>query len=154
MLTSESRLRDFPSLSGIAYLNTAAESIPPQCVGAALSTYWADKCKGMRGRDAHFATVEACREISAALLGLQPAEVAFCSCSSEAYNLLASALDLRAADEVIVTDLDFPAGATPWLRAAAPAAPPRSPTPTTVQVLPRRMVVKCPIHASCRCCVA
>jgi selenocysteine lyase/cysteine desulfurase len=31
--------------------------------------------------------------------------------------LLASALNLDANDEVIVTDLDFPAGATPWLRA-------------------------------------
>jgi selenocysteine lyase/cysteine desulfurase len=44
--------------------------------------------------------------------------VSFCSCSSEAYNLLASALNLTADDEVVVTDLDFPAGATPWLRAA------------------------------------
>jgi len=44
--------------------------------------------------------------------------VSFCSCSSEAYNLLASALQLGKEDEVVVTDLDFPAGVTPWLRAA------------------------------------
>jgi selenocysteine lyase/cysteine desulfurase len=48
--------------------------------------------------------------------------VSFCSCSSEAYNLLASALNLGAGDEVVVTDLDFPAGATPWLRAVNPPA--------------------------------
>ncbi len=117
MLTDTSRRRDFPSLSEMTYLNTAAESIPPQCVGAALQRYYADKIRGMNGREQHFAELEACREVSARLLQLAPAEVAFCSCSSEAYNLLASALALGAAEEVVVTDLDFPAGATPWLRA-------------------------------------
>lgn len=120
MLTDSTRLRDFPSLSGIAYLNTAAESIPPLAVKEALESYWADKARGMRGREGHFAAVEACREISAKMLGLSTQEVSFCSCSSEAYNLLASALNLGAGDEVVVTDLDFPAGATPWLRAVNP----------------------------------
>ena len=118
MLTDSTRRQDFPSLSGITYLNTAAESIPPRCVGAAIETYWQDKLRGMKGRDGHFAAVEACREVSARLLGLSTAEVSFCSCSSEAYNLLASALQLGATDEVVVSNLDFPAGVTPWLRAA------------------------------------
>jgi selenocysteine lyase/cysteine desulfurase len=118
MLTPSSRREDFPALAGIAYLNTAAESVPPRCVGEAIHNYWEDKLRGMKGRDGHFAEVQACREVSARMLGLQPEEVSFCSCSSEAYNLLASALHLGAGDEVVVTDLDFPAGATPWLRAA------------------------------------
>lgn len=118
MLTESTRLRDFPSLAGKAYLNTAAESIPPVCVGEAIHAYWQDKLLGMKGRDGHFARVEACREISARMIGLKMEEVSFCSCSSEAYNLLATALGLGARDEVVVTDLDFPAGATPWLRAA------------------------------------
>ncbi|MFN9954036.1 MAG: aminotransferase class V-fold PLP-dependent enzyme, partial [bacterium] len=111
-------LTDFPSLSGIHYLNTAAESIPPTCVNEAVAEYMTHKGLGMRGRDFHFPRVEACREITAKHLGLSTEEVSFCSCSSEAYNLLASALQLKASDEVIVTDLDFPAGATPWLTAA------------------------------------
>ena len=117
MLTESTRLRDFPALSGMTYLNTAAESIPPLCTGEAIQTYWRDKLRGMKGRDGHFAQVEACREVSARLLGLQASEVSFCSCSSEAYNLLASALQLKADDEVVISDLDFPAGVTPWLRA-------------------------------------
>lgn len=104
----------------MAYLNTAAESIPPRCTGEAIEAYWRDKLRGMKGRDAHFSQVEACREVSARMVGLQTAEVSFCSCSSEAYNLLASALQLGGGDEVVVTDLDFPAGVTPWLRAATP----------------------------------
>lgn len=122
MLTSQDRTRDFPALAGMTYLNTAAESIPPRCVGEAIHAYWEDKLRGMKGRDAHFAQVEACREISARMLGLSTSEVSFCSCSSEAYNLLASALQLQAEDEVVVTDLDFPAGTTPWLRAPHPPA--------------------------------
>ncbi len=118
MLNDTTRQQDFPGLAGITYLNTAAESIPPRCTGEAIKNYWQDKLRGMKGRDGHFAQVEACREVSARMLGLQTAEVSFCSCSSEAYNLLASALQLRASDEVVVSDLDFPAGVTPWLRAA------------------------------------
>jgi selenocysteine lyase/cysteine desulfurase len=108
---------DFPFLESNSYLNTAAESLPPPSVRAALEEYGHHKSLGMRGRDFHFGRLEACREAAAGLLGLAPSEVAFCSCSSEAYNLLASALDLRpeAGDEVVVSDLDFPAGATPWL---------------------------------------
>lgn len=120
MLTESTRLHDFPTLSGITYLNTAAESIPPRCTGEAIEDYWRDKLRGMKGRDGHFAAVEACREVSARMLGLRTTEVSFCSCSSEAYNLLASALQLGLRDEVVVTDLDFPAGVTPWLRAVNP----------------------------------
>ncbi|MBI1842175.1 MAG: aminotransferase class V-fold PLP-dependent enzyme [Verrucomicrobia bacterium] len=116
MLTHDRRRQDFPGLESMTYLNTAAESVPPRCVGHAIQQYWEDKQRGMRGRDAHFAQLDACREITARLLALVADEVSFCSCSSEAYNLLASALNLEAGDEVVVTDLDFPAGATPWLR--------------------------------------
>jgi len=120
MLTDASRIQDFPALAGMTYLNSAAESIPPLCTGRAIEAYWQDKLLGMKGRDGHFAQVEACREISAKMLGLQLSEVSFCSCSSEAYNLLATALQLGVKDEVVVTDLDFPAGVSPWLRAANP----------------------------------
>ncbi len=118
MLTPESRLADFPVLGEMTYLNTAAESLPPPAVREALSTYLDHTAMGMRGRDFHFAELDACRRRAAGLLGRQPHEVAFCSCSSEAYNLLASALDLQAGDEAVITDLDFPSGATPWLAAS------------------------------------
>jgi cysteine desulfurase/selenocysteine lyase len=120
MLTDETRQRDFPALAEMTYLNTAAESIPPVSVHEALAQYARDKGLGMRGRVPHNKTMEACREVAARMVGLQTEEVSFCSCSSEAYNLLANALNLRKGDEVVITDLDFPAGATPWLNAAEP----------------------------------
>ncbi|MBM3835835.1 MAG: aminotransferase class V-fold PLP-dependent enzyme [Verrucomicrobia bacterium] len=115
MITPETRARDFPALAEMIYLNTAAESIPPLCVGDALQAYWWDKLQGMKGRDAHYARFHECREAAARLLQLSAAEVSFCSCSAEAYNLLATALKLESQDQIVISNLDFPSGTTPWL---------------------------------------
>jgi cysteine desulfurase / selenocysteine lyase len=116
MLHVEQRFADFPALQRMTYLNTAAEGIPPGAVGEALSQYFQDKQLGMNGREPHFAQLDAAKRFTAELYGLQPQEVSICSCTSEAYNLAALALRIREGDEVIVNDLDFPAGATPWLQ--------------------------------------
>ena len=121
MLTDQSRRQSFPELDEMTYLNTAAEGIPPREVGEALSQYFRDKLLGMDGRDRHFPVLERAKTLTAELYGLTPAEVAICSCSSEAYNLAAAALRLQAGDEVVINDLDFPAGATPWLQEGCPA---------------------------------
>src|SRR5262249_53532395 len=103
------------------YLNTAAEGVPPPTVRAALDLYYQDKRLGMDGRKPHAAQWESAKALVAELFGLTAAEVGICSCSSEAYNLAAQALRLRAGDEVVINDLDFPAGATPWLQESCPA---------------------------------
>ncbi|HVW35899.1 MAG TPA: aminotransferase class V-fold PLP-dependent enzyme [Pirellulales bacterium] len=121
MLTETSRQKDFPSLAGRTYLNTAAEGVPPLAVGEALNQYFRDKQLGMDGREPHFAQWEAAKALVAEFYGLSAAEVSICSCSSEAYNLAAMALRLKEGDEVVINELDFPAGATPWLQAGCPA---------------------------------
>lgn len=121
MLSAETRLRDFPSLTGMVYLNTAAEGIPPRAVGEALQAYFLDKLRGMEGRERHFAQWQAARERVGEAFGLSADEVSICSCSSEAFNLAALALKLRSGDEVVINDLDFPSGATPWLQPNCPA---------------------------------
>ncbi|MEZ6049256.1 MAG: aminotransferase class V-fold PLP-dependent enzyme [Planctomycetaceae bacterium] len=121
MLTPESRLQDFSSLSNRSYFNTAAEGIPPATVLEALRQYGEDKLLGMAGRARHEKVWEAARVELAYAYGLSTEEVSFCSCSSEAFNLAALALQLQEGDEVIINDLDFPAGATPWLQESCPA---------------------------------
>lgn len=121
MLTAESRSRSFPSLGTMTYLNTAAEGIPPLEVGEGLAEYFRDKQLGMAARDRHFVALDETKSLVAELYGLTAAEIGICSCSSEAYNLAAQALALRDGDEVIINDLDFPAGATPWLLPTCPA---------------------------------
>src|SRR5438105_855788 len=102
MLTENSRVSDFPSLRGQTYLDTGAEGIPPRSVFEAIQRYGADKATGVKGRVQHFAELERCREITAQFLNLAPAEVAFCSCSAEAYNLLATALRPTPDDEIVI----------------------------------------------------
>src|SRR3954469_8522156 len=121
MLTGDSRRRDFPSLEGMTYLNSAAEGIPPLAVGQALQQYFADKQLGMDGRTLHAAQWDSAKALVAEFYGLTANEVSICSCSSEAYNLAAAALRLKSGDEVVINDLDFPAGATPWLQPDCPA---------------------------------
>jgi selenocysteine lyase/cysteine desulfurase len=121
MLSRATRQRDFPSLKDIVYLNTAAEGIPPRAVGEALQDYFHDKLRGWDGRESHFAQWDAARELVGEAFGLSAAEVSICSSSSEAFNLAALALGPRSGDEVVINDLDFPSGATPWLQANCPA---------------------------------
>jgi cysteine desulfurase / selenocysteine lyase len=121
VLSAEVRQRDFPSLTGMTYLNSAAEGIPPLVVRAAFEEYFRDKQLGMEGRKPHAARWDDTKALTAEFLGLTPDEIGICSCSSEAYNLAALALRLRETDEVVVNDLDFPAGATPWLQPSCPA---------------------------------
>jgi len=121
MLTEDTRLADFPSLAEMSYMNTAAEGIPPRAVGEALAQYAWDKRLGMDGRALHEAQWEGAKALVAQAYGLSPQEVTICSCSSEAFNLAALALRLQPGDEVIINDLDFPAGATPWLQPHCPA---------------------------------
>ena len=121
MLNESSRQADFPTLSSKSYFNTAAEGIPPTCVLDALSRYGEDKLLGMDGRERHSEVWRRVKNRVAAAYGLSAEEIGICSCSSEAYNLAAMALQLREGDEVIINDLDFPAGATPWLHPSCPA---------------------------------
>jgi len=121
MLTEATRKADFPLLAGRSYLNTAAEGIPPRAVLDALTHYAQDKLLGMDGRKLHEAQWEQAKARVAQAYGLSAQEVSICSCSSEAYNLAALALRLRPGDEVIINELDFPAGATPWLQPTCPA---------------------------------
>jgi selenocysteine lyase/cysteine desulfurase len=121
VLDEHSRRHDFPSLEGKTYLNTAAEGIPPLVVGEALAQYFRDHQLGMDGRERHYAELDAARQLAAHMFGLSAAEVAICSCSSEAYNLAALALRLQPGDQVVINDLDFPAGTTPWLQPSSAA---------------------------------
>jgi aspartate aminotransferase-like enzyme len=115
MLSPQSRLQDFPSLSNRAYLNTAAEGIPPASVLASLGQYGQDKVLGMDGRLLHEEQWRQARTKVAQFLNLTSDDVAICSCSAEAYNLAFMALRLKDGDEVVINDLDFPSGTTPWM---------------------------------------
>ncbi|MDP6777745.1 MAG: aminotransferase class V-fold PLP-dependent enzyme [Candidatus Latescibacteria bacterium] len=121
MLTDAARAADFPSLTDRVYLNTAAEGVPPRQVIDALTQYGHDKTLGMDGRERHRPHWESAREQVAAAYGFSADEIGICSCTSEAFILAATAVRLQEGDEVIINDLDFPAGVTAWLQPDCPA---------------------------------
>ncbi len=79
MLTDPSRRRDFPSLEGISYLNTAAEGIPPRVVIDALAQYAQDKLLGMDGRKLHEAQWLSAKQQLAEAYGLTSSDCCKCS---------------------------------------------------------------------------
>jgi selenocysteine lyase/cysteine desulfurase len=105
----------------MTYLNTAAEGIAPMVVGQALQTYFEHKQLGSAGRPLHMQEWNAVRALTGHFFGLTAEEIGVCSCSSEAFDLAALALRLQPGDEVIVNELDFPSGRTPWLQEGSPA---------------------------------
>ncbi|MEM6277979.1 MAG: aminotransferase class V-fold PLP-dependent enzyme [Verrucomicrobiota bacterium] len=115
MWTPQQLQDEFPSLIDQTYLNTAAEGIPPLSSLQAFERYQKDKLLGMDGRDTLFETLESCRASAADLIGVPSDAVSFCSSTSEAYNLLATAVRFPTGAEAVVANLDFPSGATPWL---------------------------------------
>src|SRR4051794_4143450 len=87
--------RTFPGAHEVAYLNTAAEGLPPAALEAALGRYARDKARASDGRPAMLAVEQRCREKVAALLGATAAEVAFTASCAHGLNAALQAGRLR-----------------------------------------------------------
>lgn len=106
----------FPTAREVTYLDTAAEGLPhPEC-GKAFQLYSEIKARGTPGRvELHKAEAETL-DMAARLLGTDSSNVTFLSSASEALSLLATSLELKPHDQVIISDLEFPSNVLPWLR--------------------------------------
>jgi cysteine desulfurase / selenocysteine lyase len=104
----ESLRRDeFPPLSGRVYLDYATFGPPPAShVRAATDTVERTAREGSVGLDGT-ELLEEVREEAAKLLHCRPANVCLLTSTSEGIGLLASGLDWRAGDEVIVLEGEF-----------------------------------------------
>jgi len=106
----------FPRAKEVAYLDTAAEGLPVPGCAEAFARYCQDKEQGTPGRRMFHRIEAETIELAARLLGTQPGNVTFLSCASEALYVLASSLDWKAGDEVVISELEFPSNVLPWLR--------------------------------------
>lgn len=118
----------FPQAGRVTYLDTAAEGLPLAECGDALAGYFADKSMGSPGRRRFHDEEEACLSAVGQLLGTPSENVALVSCASHALNALASSIDWKPGDEVVISDLEFPSGVLAWLSLR--------PRGVTVRVLP------------------
>ena len=107
---------DFPRSLETAYLDTAAEGLPPRSSHDALVRYFQQKTSGTPGRRELYAEESAARCLVGRLLGTNEDQIALLGSASEGLNRLADAIPWQPGDEVLIDDLEFPSNVVSWLR--------------------------------------
>jgi cysteine desulfurase / selenocysteine lyase len=118
MLNGNPKAR-FPLAQQVAYLDTAAEGLPPAGCEQALGAYLREKYRGTLGHEHLFEAQLETECLVARLLGTAAENVVLLANASEPLNLLANSIEWRPGDRVLVTDLEFPSNVLPWLRKKA-----------------------------------
>lgn len=111
--------REFEIAVGTTYANTSVNSLVPRRTREAVERYLDLRCRGALPKAEQLATVERCREQFATLIGAHPDEVAMVKNVSEGVSLIATALDWKTGDNVVLCqDLEHPSNVFPWLNIA------------------------------------
>jgi selenocysteine lyase/cysteine desulfurase len=106
---------EFIGLEECTWLYTGAES-PPLLGGLeAIEDYIFSRRLGPAGREHNTEIEESCKRNLATLLAGQAGQIALVSNSSEAISMIAASLDLKAGDNIVINNLEFPSGVLPWL---------------------------------------
>ena len=105
---------EFPTLQNWIYLDVARKTIPPRCQQQAVASYY-DDVYAEAGAAAWAATnVAHGRSELAKLLGANPAEIAFTKNTTEGLLIAAHAFDLKAGDNIVLTDMEHVANIWVW----------------------------------------
>lgn len=108
---------DFLRVPEVAHLCAGGETPVLASHLAAVERFFAVKSDGQRGRETGtLGILASARERAARLFGVAPADIAFLGSASEGINQLASAVDWRPGDNVVVEDIEFPSGIYVWTR--------------------------------------
>ncbi len=108
--------REFPVTERLIHLNHAGVSPISRACAEAMQAHADDVCRyGTRNAGNWHRRVADARAGIAALIGCQPEEVAFTKNTTHSIILVANVLPWREGDNVVITDLEFPANVYPWL---------------------------------------
>lgn len=106
--------REFPTLENWTYMDIARKTVPPRCQGEALAEYTRDVYENA-GADAWSAlNVGTTRARLAELLGAKPSEIAFTKNTTEGLNIAAHGFELKAGDNVVLTNMEHLANVWVW----------------------------------------
>ena len=111
-------IRDlFPVTEKYIYMNHAAVSPLSTRVRDAMVGITDDVMRhGTANYDDWYRTYELARSAAARLVNARAHEIAFMQNTSAAISAVANGLDLRAGDNVVTCDAEFPANVYPWMR--------------------------------------
>lgn len=116
MLSSDERRRLFPVTEKWIYLNHAAVGPLPTFGREAAERYIAAlSSEGEKHWERTGPLIEEVRGMFASALHLPPEGIAFTRNVSEGLSILASGLDWRAGDNVVLPSVEFPANVYPWM---------------------------------------
>lgn len=106
----------FPVTGGWAYLNHAGVAPLPRAAVDSLEAYGdAVALEGGRAGDAHEERIEEVRAAGARLMGVPVRDVAFVKNTTEGLSFVASGLEWKTGDRVVVPACEFPSNLYPWL---------------------------------------
>ncbi|MDD1693404.1 MAG: cysteine desulfurase [Methanoregula sp.] len=120
MIPADIRL-DFPLLSEVCYLDSAATSLSPEPVLEAMLEY-EHTCRANAGRGVHRIAQKASQKYRDAhetvrkFIGAREGEVVFTRNSTEAINTVASGLPWKEGDEIVSSLLEHHSNLLPWMR--------------------------------------
>jgi len=109
---------EFPLVNEYAFLNHAAVSPLPARVVRAMESHLFQCQYGPKYRAEWMASFAQARSAVAALINALPEEIAFVQNTATGISLIANGLPLQAGDEVILTDMEYPANVYPWMNLA------------------------------------
>ena len=107
---------EFPVTQHWTYLDLANKAPLPQCAQDAIPDFLREMNElGVRGAFSKL-RVEEIRSSLASFLGVAPQTIAFIKNTSEGLNIAVQALDLKAGDNVVQTEMDHPNQVYAWKR--------------------------------------
>ncbi len=109
-------LPHFPIREHCLYLDHAAVCPLPRPVASAMRERIAgQELRGYEDFEAWQDSARTCRHLGAQLVGCDAADITIVGSTSEGLSLIASGLDWREGDEVLVGEEEFAANVSPWL---------------------------------------
>ncbi|MBI4639988.1 MAG: aminotransferase class V-fold PLP-dependent enzyme [Candidatus Tectomicrobia bacterium] len=107
--------KDFPITQECAWLNHAAHTPPSNRVVGAMIDYLR-KLQHEPKYSAELGQIrDQVRQLAARLINAEPEEIAFIQNTSTGISIAATSLDLKPGDNVVFTDMEYPANAYPWM---------------------------------------
>jgi cysteine desulfurase/selenocysteine lyase len=110
---------DFPTTKELNFLATCGASPPLKPMLEAIRKAWDEKAYEGRilcGTAGMLQLMEEGRRHAARIIGAEKEEVAFVRGNNDAMNIIASMLDWKRGDNVILNDMEYAGGVVPWMR--------------------------------------
>ncbi len=107
---------NYPALERWTYMDLAGRGVPSRAVRAAIDAHLDERMMNGGDKEKFFALIESARAQFAQLINAEPDEIAYTKNISDGLNMIATGLDLRGGDNVIVCpQLEHPNNVYPWL---------------------------------------